>query len=62
MKKGERMSKESVQALSMFCQPSTSSSQGPQLVFFTGMVGAEMKKNVNYSIKLILQQSGEIQV
>jgi hypothetical protein len=55
------MAKDSLQALSMFRKPCSSSSIGPSLVFFSGIVGAEMRKNVNYSIKIILHQTGEIQ-
>jgi hypothetical protein len=29
-------------------------------VFFSGIVGAEMKKNTSYNLKLVLQQTGEI--
>jgi hypothetical protein len=29
-------------------------------VFFSGIVGAEMKKNTSYNLKLVLQQTGEL--
>jgi hypothetical protein len=101
MKKGDRMAKEAVLALSFF-QPkspatglaATSSAATASVatasattdtaatdtaatdtavtasapmatsetmpVFFSGIVGAEMKKNTSYNLKLVLQQTGDI--
>jgi hypothetical protein len=48
MKKGEKMAKEAVEALSIY------EDQGGRL-FFTGIVTAEMKKSISYSLKFVLR-------
>ncbi|TRY78175.1 hypothetical protein TCAL_16683 [Tigriopus californicus] len=53
LKRGKKMD-DSVEALSFL--------KTPELVFFTGIVSAEMKKHVSYNIKITVDQSsGEVQ-
>jgi hypothetical protein len=53
MKKGKLMSEAAVQALSVHRNDEAAHAQA-QPVFFTGIVGAAMKKHVSYNMKLTL--------
>jgi hypothetical protein len=50
MKKGERMAKEAVEAMSVYHD------QGGR-IFFTGIVTAEMRKSISYSLKFVLNHA-----
>ena len=50
--KGKLVAEESVEALSLHKQS--------ELTFFTGRVNASMKKRISYSVKIILQETGEV--
>ena len=54
LKKGERMSRESVQAMSFFRDDNKS------LVFFSGIVEAEMKGKEKYITRIIIRFNGDI--
>ena len=52
-KKGKLVAENSVAALSWY--------QDLQFSFFCGTVNASMKKNLSYAVRIVLQQTGEVQ-